>query len=351
MSTPSKAVLWQTILNLEAAVARSGAGGATGVTGATGATGATGVTGAGVTGATGPTGATGVTGPAGGPTGPTGVTGATGATGPAESQGVVIYQPGGVAGGNTFTDFGALCAYTTSVGPSVKKWQIQIDGSFMGGSPVIPTGVYDVPPSTEFLGLVDPATGAYTTLAFASDVVFTPAPVELTFTNIPYVELANLVSPLVTVTTALSVYVDDCTLFGFGAFFAATGGGSVNVNLRNYGTLGQTGTVGLLTVDATSSAIIGMLDESTLFPCVTVAAGGTLSIYLGSSSVTIDPSFWTMAGTAVNIPTGTVASGAITTPEGVVTAGPGALFATDMGGVGTFWVKQSGTGNTGWVSK
>jgi hypothetical protein len=311
--------------------------------GATGSTGSTGATGA--TGATGPSGATG---PAGGPTG---ATGATGASGPSQSEGVVIYQPGGVAGGNTFTDFGALCAFTTGVGPSVKKWQIQLDGSFEGDSPTIPTGVYAVPPSTEFVGIVNPANGVYPTLALVSDTVFTPAPVELTFTNIPFIELTNIISPLVTVTTSLTVYADDSTLFGVGPFFAAVSGGLVNINLRNYGTLGQPGST-VLTVDATSSAIIGALDESEIFPCVTVAAGGSLSVFLGSPAATIDLSFWTMAGTTVDLPPGVTSSGSIATPNGVVTTNPGAMFVTTMGGVGTLWVKQSGVGtNTGWVAK
>lgn len=40
------------------------------------------------------------------------------------------------------------------------------------------------------------------------------------------------------------------------------------------------------------------------------------------------------------------------TPEGVVTAAPGAVFLRSNGGAGTtFYVKESGTGNTGWVGK
>lgn len=40
------------------------------------------------------------------------------------------------------------------------------------------------------------------------------------------------------------------------------------------------------------------------------------------------------------------------TPEGVVTAAVGSLFLRTDGGAGTcFYVKESGTGNTGWVAK
>lgn len=40
------------------------------------------------------------------------------------------------------------------------------------------------------------------------------------------------------------------------------------------------------------------------------------------------------------------------TPEGAVTASVGALFTRTDGGAGsTLYVKESGTGNTGWVAK
>lgn len=39
-------------------------------------------------------------------------------------------------------------------------------------------------------------------------------------------------------------------------------------------------------------------------------------------------------------------------PEGAVTAPPGKLYLNKNGGVGTtLWVKETGTGNTGWDSK
>ena len=39
-------------------------------------------------------------------------------------------------------------------------------------------------------------------------------------------------------------------------------------------------------------------------------------------------------------------------PEGVVTASPGSLYTDNVGGAGTtLYVKESGTGNTGWVAK
>lgn len=39
-------------------------------------------------------------------------------------------------------------------------------------------------------------------------------------------------------------------------------------------------------------------------------------------------------------------------PEGVLTAPPGSLYSNTSGGAGTtLYVKESGTGNTGWVAK
>lgn len=38
-------------------------------------------------------------------------------------------------------------------------------------------------------------------------------------------------------------------------------------------------------------------------------------------------------------------------PEGVVTGSPGAPYRNTNGGAGaTLWMKESGTGNTGWVA-
>lgn len=38
-------------------------------------------------------------------------------------------------------------------------------------------------------------------------------------------------------------------------------------------------------------------------------------------------------------------------PEGVITAPPGKLYLNKSGGASTLWVKQTGTGSTGWVAK
>lgn len=39
-------------------------------------------------------------------------------------------------------------------------------------------------------------------------------------------------------------------------------------------------------------------------------------------------------------------------PEGVVAARPGSIYTNSLGGAGTtLWVKETGTGTTGWVAK
>jgi hypothetical protein len=39
-------------------------------------------------------------------------------------------------------------------------------------------------------------------------------------------------------------------------------------------------------------------------------------------------------------------------PEGVVVATPGSIYANTAGGAGaTLWVKESGVGDTGWIAK
>jgi hypothetical protein len=54
-------------------------------------------------------------------------------------------------------------------------------------------------------------------------------------------------------------------------------------------------------------------------------------------------------GTATNAPKILSGTGS---PEGVVTAGVGSLYTRSDGGTNTtLYVKQSGTGNTGWAAK
>jgi len=80
--------------------------------------------------------------------------------------------------------------------------------------------------------------------------------------------------------------------------------------------------------------------------------GGAVSLYFNNGD-----KFQTSA-TGINV-TGSVSlNGGISwssgagSPEGVVTAPPGSLYSNTSGGIlTTFYVKQTGTGNTGWAAK
>lgn len=74
-------------------------------------------------------------------------------------------------------------------------------------------------------------------------------------------------------------------------------------------------------------------------------------IVLVGSSLKYRPSIFTV-GAAVDIITAeTIIQGA-GSPEGVITASVGKLFLRSDGGASTtLYVKQSGTGNTGWIAK
>ena len=77
----------------------------------------------------------------------------------------------------------------------------------------------------------------------------------------------------------------------------------------------------------------------------------TSTVLVVSPGAFIDPSVPTIA--AVTYAPGVTISGALATPNGTITASPGALYVTSNGGSGTtLWVKESGVGtNTGWVGK
>jgi hypothetical protein len=201
----------------------------------------------------------------------------------------VTYRPGGPATGTIFTDFGALAAYIqTSIGDN--RWTIQIDGSFSGGSPSIPTGVYPMPYAVRFVGLPNPAYPgtSYPTLAGASDVVLQPPPVELAFRNLPYIEFLNIATPVVTVNNSLDVDLENCAIFGANVF-SAVRGGLINFNLYTFASLGLGSPI--VSVDSTSTVIVGVLDGSFLpANTFTVAVGGVVDVYAVDSS-NVDPSY------------------------------------------------------------
>lgn len=85
------------------------------------------------------------------------------------------------------------------------------------------------------------------------------------------------------------------------------------------------------------------------------AYGGssTLQLVAGGTTVTINSNGLTSSAARFTVGTSgpTITSGS-GSPESSVTAGPGSIYLRTGGGAGTsFYVKESGTGNTGWVAK
>ena len=128
---------------------------------------------------------------------------------------------------------------------------------------------------------------------------------------------------------------------------------SLTIDLRDASTLGD-GTHYLYEAPSSSTAIVNLYDGATLnngaFDLSN--AGATLVINVYSSGAQIDPSYFTLANCTVTYLPGVVSHGA-GSPNGVVTASPGALYVSTTGGAGTtLWVKETGTStNTGWVGK
>jgi len=285
--------------------------GATGPVGPRGPTGPTGPTGS--TGPAGPIGPQGVPGPIGpqGPTGATGAagsagaTGSTGATGPAGLSTIVTYQPGGVPSGTIFDNFTTLTNYIASVGNSVDRWTIQIDGSFTGGSPSIPSGTYVLPSSVEFIGVASAADpGNYPTLS-GDDVFFNPPPLELYFTNIPFIEFNDLASPVMTVNGGIIyLHLTETTIIqGFSPYISVVNGGEAFVRLYSVSSLGSGGgpVNPIISVDSTSFASIIAFDFGAVISgSLSVTAGGTINLrYVDSAR--LDPLFITSPTPGVNL--------------------------------------------------
>lgn len=225
-----------------------------------------------------------------------------------------------------FPLFSLLCAYIAANGAPTDRWTIQIDGSFTAGSPAIATGVYALPASVSFVGLPNPAYG-YPTLAGESDVVFTPPPTEMSFTNLPFMEILNLHAPLVSVNQSLYVYLVGCDLFGT-PYFASVNGGFVSIKMHNFAEIDSN----ILTVDATSSAAITAFDGSTISANAATTTGGQIRI-LVADSANLDPSYLTAPAVTVTFLSKAsqingIQSGAATLSSGVTPAIPAVISAT-----------------------
>ena len=116
----------------------------------------------------------------------------------------------------------------------------------------------------------------------------------------------------------------------FGAAINATAGSVTNASI-NFGT--------------TNTGIYSTASNVIRFTCNSI------------NSVTIDntgliaSSLWINTSGLISISTATIRAGA-NSPEGVITANVGSLYLRTNGGANTtLYVKESGTGNTGWVAK
>jgi hypothetical protein len=116
--------------------------------------------------------------------------------------------------------------------------------------------------------------------------------------------------------------------------------------------------------DGSSTAITarGIEQDGTATGC-TISANTVRSpagkflhgIYMPSFAANVENNITYASGTTADIATGTSsnvkASGA-GTPEGAINAAPGSTWSRTNGGAGTsFYIKETGTGNTGWVAK
>ncbi len=261
-----------------------------------------------------------------GPPGQAGKPGESGQDGKNGGGNVVTFQPGGVASGTTFTDFASLSTYISSISTSIDRWIIQVDGSFTGGSPSIASGTYALPSSVTFVGLANVSVPEnYPTLS-GDSVVFSPIPLEVTFLNIPFIQINNLsLTPVFTVDGSVGsgvmfMYLTGVTILsGFGPFVAVVNNGQLFSRAYTCASFGQTpGPVGtVLSVDATSFSSLGLFDSSGLASgALSVASGGTFNVHVVDSAH-LDPSFLTAPTVNIDLRSLVCQSGTTTLVLGV----------------------------------
>ena len=299
----------------------TGPDGPTGPTGATGIDGATGATGPvstipgppGGDGPTGPPGPQGATGPQGdeGPTGPDGPTGPTGATGP---QG-----PAG-GGGNPGPPGPAGTVETLTLATS---------GTGLSGS-----ASFDGTSATTFTVTSDAtsANDVNTIVARDGSGNFSAGTISATFSG-DGSSLTNLPAPTIALNDLSDVNASspgDDTVLRYESLSSTWGSESVESLLFN----ANLTLIELSVSTLTSSLIPSSSTTADLGTPITAAGSYWNNLYVNTIELEAGPT-WT-SGTG--------------SPEGSVTASPGSLFARTDGGTGlTLYVKETGTGNTGWV--
>lgn len=141
---------------------------------------------------------------------------------------------------------------------------------------------------------------------------------------------------------------------GGAIYYSTNFGATFSSKLIAYGCAGMSGDGRLVTFGASGTGYLATYLAGSLFTSHLAVTGKltaesslttaeTASLVVGSGGVKA----WNAALTAA--PTITVGDA---TPEGAVTAPVGSLFLRTNGGAGTsLYVKESGSGNTGWVGK
>lgn len=127
--------------------------------------------------------------------------------------------------------------------------------------------------------------------------------------------------------------------------------------------LGITATAGYLMRLNGAAPLIGMMVSGTQAFTIGANSGGGATLYYGSGNTTSGTiaADWTVtggnlvigtSGKGISLPGGITWTSGSGSPEGVVTAPVGSLYSRSDGGVLTsLYVKQSGSGNTGWAGK
>jgi hypothetical protein len=124
-------------------------------------------------------------------------------------------------------------------------------------------------------------------------------------------------------------------------------GQTVQLGARNGATaVAGADIIGILESGAVTGRLgIRTLTGGSMTQKVTVASGGDATVNLGD--LVIDTS-----GKGIKLPGGITWTSGAGSPEGVVTAPIGSLYSRSDGGpLTSLYVKQSGSGNTGWVGK
>lgn len=158
----------------------------------------------------------------------------------------------------------------------------------------------------------------------------------------------------------------ESTAIGWGALFSSTGNAYQNTAIGRSALFGNTSgwentavgvSAGSGNTSGKSNVFIGAGAGgiTTGSNNTVIGHGATASSTTVSNETTIGKSTTTntrIFGTLTLASTGVIWATGAGSPEGVVTAVPGSIYSNTSGGAGTtLYVKESGTGNTGWVAK